>query len=67
MMNQNNKEFIFAVIVMVVLAVLLGLDKISSEDFLRIVLLLIGAVLGVVGGYAIGRHTGFLEGSGDIG
>ncbi len=46
-----TKEFIFSVIVLLVTAILLVLDKISQEVFVRVLLLLIGAMLGIGYGY----------------
>jgi len=50
-MEVLTKEFLFSIIVLIVLAILLGLDKVSQENFFKVLFLLIGSILGITYGY----------------
>lgn len=52
---ELTQEFLFAVIVLVIVGVLVGLDKLSQENFMQIILLIIGGFLGYAAGYLRAR------------
>jgi hypothetical protein len=55
---ELTNELVFSLFVLVALSVLLAIDKVSQENFIRIILLLIGAILGVAYGYAKASRKG---------
>lgn len=55
---EISGELIFAGLVTFCITVLLALDKLSEENFMNVLLLCIGAVLGLTYGYAKGYMRG---------
>ena len=55
---EVSGELIFAIIVTVCCATLLALDKLTEENFMKVLFLCIGAILGFTYGYAKGYLRG---------
>lgn len=54
-MEKLDWTYVFGIVVLVLVTILTVFDKISAEDLMKIFLLVIGALLGVGAGYAVGR------------
>lgn len=57
-MREISGELVFGIIIIAICATLTALGTLSAEDFMKLVLVIVGAILGIGYGYTKGYMRG---------